>query len=419
MAEAMSVPIYNSPNPQMIFAPSRLRWALCLCLLFSQIGLAADWHQPVSDLSAKIAAVIGPGVVALEVNNRSSIASADADEIRRELTAALTTSGIRIWQPDQAAATIKLTLSENLQNYVWVAEIQQASNDTNVILVSSPRPDTPFNTQNAPPLRIRATTLISQPEPMLDVVLLEGTPQRLLVLERSAVTIQEQQGGKWTVVQSIPITSPKPLPRDLRGHLFLRKDHLFDAYLPGLICHSTNSTPLQMNCSPSDDPWPLSPEGFGLSAFFSPTRNFFTGALVPGIGKQNSAPPFYSAAAFPRTNYVLWIFAGLDGQLHVLDGINNLVLGRVHWGSGVVGVHASCRQDWQVLADSAENEPPDSIQAFEFPDREPAAVSPKLKLNGNITAMWSAPDGGSAIAIDRNSSTGDYEALQLNLDCAR
>jgi hypothetical protein len=413
----MRTPIYNSLNPQMIVAPSRLRWALCLCILFSELSFAADWHQPVSDLSAKIGAAIGPGVVALEVNNRSSISSADADEIRRELTAALTTSGIRVWQPDQAAATIKLTLSENLQNYVWVAEIQQAANDTSVILVSSPRPDTPLNVQSAPPLTIGAATLFSQPDAMLDVAIVEGAPRRLLVLGRSVVTIQEQQGNRWTVVQSLPITSPNPLPRDIRGRLFLRRDHLFDAYLPGLICHSSNSTPLQMNCSPSDDPWPLSPEGFGLSAFFSPTRNFFTGALVPGIGKQNSAPPFYSAAAIPRTNYVLWVFAGLDGQPHILDGINNLALGRVHWGSGVAGVHASCRQNWQVLAEPEESDSADSIQAFEFPDREPSAVSPKLTLDGNITALWSTPGGDSAIAIYRNAATGDYEALQLSLDC--
>lgn len=412
--------IYNSPNPEMIFQTSRSRWVLCFCVFFAQFSFAADWHQPVSELAGKIVTLTGPGVVALDVSNRSSIGSADVEEIRRELTSALSTAGVRVWQPDQAAATINLTLSENLQNYVWVAQIQQAANDTGIILVSSPRPDTAIaQQQNVPPLTLRATALISQPEPILDVALLAGTPQRIFVLTRSAVTLQELQSGHWNTLQSLPITSPNPLPRDARGHILLRKDHLFDAYLPGLICHSSNSAPLAMNCAPSDDPWPLGAENFGLSAFFSPARNFFTGALVPGIGKQKSAPPFYSAAALPRSNYVLWAFAGLDGQVHLLDGFNQQILSKVRWGSDLTAVHAACRQDWQVLADIAESETSDSLQLFEFADREPAAISPKLALDGRVTALWAAQSGENAIAVFQNSNTGNYEAVLLNFDCAR
>ena len=111
----MKPAIYNSPNLQMMRLSSRLRWALCLCIFFSQLSFATDWHDPVSQLSAKITTATGPGVVALEINNRSSISSAEVEEIRRELAASLATSGVRVWQPDQAAANIKLTLSENLQ----------------------------------------------------------------------------------------------------------------------------------------------------------------------------------------------------------------------------------------------------------------------------------------------------------------
>ena len=413
----MNGAIYNSPNLEMTVPSSRLRWAFCLCVLFSRLSLAADWRQPISQLATQITAATGPGVVALEINNRSSISSAETDDIRRELTSALATSGVRVWQPDQAAANIKITLSENLRDYVWVAAIQSGTSDAKVILVSTPRPDSAPSAPNAPPVTIRATALISQADPILDVAVVENGPPRIVVLGRTAVTIQEFANQRWSVVQSLSISSPNPLPRDARGRIFLRKDRLFDAYLPGLSCHSTNSAPLAMNCALSEDPWPLQPQG--LSAFFSPARNFFTGALVPGIGKQNSAPPFYSAAAVPRANYSLWIFAGLDGQVHLLDGINQQILNRVHWGSNVAAVHPACRPDSVVLADTADSEPTESIQAFEFADRDPASVSPKLAINGSITALWSTPSGESAIAVYKNSSTGNYEALQLNLDCGR
>lgn len=411
--------IYNSRNLQMTFPPSCVRWSLFVCLVTSQLAFASDWRQPVSELVTKIAGVTGPGVVALDLNNRSSISPADVEEIRREITSSLSTAGVRVWQPDQAAATIKLTLSEDLQNYVWVAEIHQASNDTHVILVSSAHTNFAVAAQNAPPITIRATLLISQPDPILDVAVLDGAPQRILVLGRNAVTLQEFQSGRWAMLQSLPIITPNPLPRDARGRIFLRKDHLFDAYLPGLICQSTNSSPLHMNCAASEDPWPLSAASGSLLAFFSPARNFFTGALVPGIGKQRSAPPFYSAAPLPRPNYALWVFSGLDGQVRLLDGINQQVLPRVHWGSDVATVHAGCRSDSQLLVDSAEMQSADSLQAFEFADREPAAVSQKITLNGAVTALWAATTGDSAIAVYRNSGTGNYEALQINLDCSR
>jgi hypothetical protein len=411
--------IYNSPKPEMNFPSSRVRWVLCLCVLFSQFSFAADWHEPTSQLAGKIVALTGPGVVALEINNRSSIASTDVEEIRRELTNSLLTAGVRVWQPDQAGATIKLALSENLQDYVWVARIQQAANENGIILISLPRPDSAIVQPNVPPLALHSTPLISRPEAILDVAILGGSPQRILVLGRDAVALQELQNGYWATLQLLPITSPNPLPRDARGHIILRKDHLFDAYLPGLVCRSNNSAPLTMTCSPSDDPWPLGEETFGLSAFFSPARNFFTGALVPGIGKQKSAPPFYSAAAIPRSNYVLWAFAGLDGQVHLLDGFNQQVLSKVRWGSDVASVHAACRPDWELIADTAESESSDSLQMFEFADREPAAVSPKLTLNGSVTALWASPDGGNAVMVYRNLGRGNYEAVQLNFDCVR
>jgi len=412
----MQSPVYNSLNLEMSLASSRVRWALCL-ILFSQLSFATDWHDPVSQLAAKITAATGPGVVALQINNRSSISSADIEEIRRQITSTLSASGVRIWQPDQATANIKLTFSENLQDYVWVAEIQSGTSDGKVILVSTPRPYVVPVGQNAPAITIRATPLVTQADPILDVAVIEANPPRVVVLGRTAVTIQEFANQRWSVVQSLRITSPNPLPRDARGRIFLRKERLFDAYLPGLACHSTNSAPLAMNCALSEDPWPLQSQG--LSAFFSPARNFFTGALVPGIGKQNSAPPFYSAAAVPRANYALWIFAGLDGQVHLLDGINQQVLTRIRWGSNVAAVHPACRPDSLVLADAADSDPTESIQAYAFADRDPSSVSPKLTFNGNITALWSMPSGESAIAVYRNSGTGNYEALQLNLDCGR
>ena len=412
-------PVYNARNPEMLFFSSRVRWAWCLLLLFTSVARASEWRRTEAQLTDKIAAITGPGVVALEVTNRSSISPSEVEQIHRGLISSLANSGVRVFEPEQAAATVRVTLSESLQNYVWVAEIQQGTNDTSVAIVDTPRPDSAINSPTAPPLTIRATPLTSQSEPILDAAILEGNPRRMLVLGENAVTVYEFKDGHWVPGQSLAINYDRPMPRDARGRIILRKEHLFDAYLPGLICRSSNSSPLALNCSRSDDPWPLQTEDFGVSGFFAPARNFFTGALVPGIGQQKSGPAFYSAAAARRGKYTLWIFAGVDGQLHLLDGMNHQIEANIHWGSDLAGVHAACRPDWQVLATSAGSGTDDSVQAFEFADREPVAVSQALQLNGNITALWTTGNGDSAIAVARDSETGGYEAVQLTLTCGQ
>ena len=411
--------VYNARNSEMQAPSSRVHWIWCVLLLCTQISQASDWRRPEAQLADKIASVTGPEVVALEVNNHSSINPSDAEEIRHGLISALANSGVRVFEPNQAAGTIQVTLSESLQNYVWVAEIQQGNNEPSVVMVSTPRSDPAAKTQSSPPLTIRSTLLISQPDPILDVAILEGSPRRLLALGRSQLTLYEFKDGHWTPGQSLAIEFSHALPRDLRGRIALRKDRPFDVYLPGIACRSTNSGPLMVHCAPSDDPWPLQTLDFGLSAFFAPARNFYTGALVPGIGQQRSAPAFYSAAAIPRDKYTLWIFAGVDGQLHLLDGIHHQAIGRIRWGSDIIGTHAPCRHDWQVLATSSEAGSEDSVQAFEFPDREPLAVSQKLELNGPVTALWTAQNGENAMLVTRSSETGSYEAFLLNFTCGQ
>jgi len=410
--------VYNSRNPEML-SSSRLRWLCCVLLVVCQMAFAADWRTPETQLAGKIAAGTGPGVIAIEINNRSSISSADVEAIRRALIGDLASSGIRVWDPDQAAAVVKITLSESLQNYVWVAEIQQGTSEPSLIMISAPRPESAPNSQNAWPLTLHVTPLVSSPEPILDAAVLEGSPRRILTLGAGGVTIYDFKDNHWVQAQELAIPHSHPFPRDLRGRIILRADHLFDAYLPGLVCHSTNAAPLAITCLPSDDPWPLQTSDFAVSAFFSPAQNFFTGALAPGIGKQKAAPAFYSAAAVPREKYVLWIVAGIDRQSHLLDGINQQTLANVHWGSDIAGVHAECRPAWQVLATSSSDETTDSLRAFEFPDRQPVAVSEKLDLNGRVTALWTTQNGQGAVAVYRDADSGNYEAVQLNLACGQ
>ncbi|MBZ5570734.1 MAG: hypothetical protein LAO09_02505, partial [Acidobacteriia bacterium] len=225
--------------------------------------------------------------------------------------------------------------------------------------------------------------------------------------------------GRWQQTQSLAITHRQPWPRDLRGRLLLRKDHLFDAYLPGVLCQSTTVAPLSLICRDSDDPWPLAADEFALRAFFAATRNFFTGVLSPGIQKQTATSAFYSAAPLPRDTYTLWLVSAVDGQIHLLDGVTDQTATNLAWGSDIAGVRSSCGLGWQILATSRSDVANDAITAFEMADREPVAVSQPAEFSGGITALWASSDGSSALAVSHDLELGKYEAYRLSIACGQ
>ncbi len=422
MPSANDNAVYNARILPMGASSSRFRRATCffaLLLMYVPTILASDWRVPAEQLARKIAAATGPGAVALDVANKSPLSRTDAEEIRRGLTNELAALGVRLVNADQAAATVQVTLSENLQDYVWVAEIHQGNNEASVVMVTLPRPSSDVVEHPAAALTIRKTLLWTDENPILDVALVNGAPQHVIVLEAQSVALLKFQDGRWQEEQSLPLSHAHPWPRDLRGRLALRSDHLFDAYLPGVFCRSSTAAPLILNCYESDDPWPLGTDQSGLSAFFAPTRNFFTGALSPGIEKQTTVKAFYSVAMLPRDKYRLWIFSTVDGQVHVLDGVSDQALPKLGWGSDIASVHSGCGLGWQVLVTGSESAGSDAVRAFEIVDREPTVVSQPAEFNGSISALWTDADGAGAIAVSQNSETGRYEAYRISITCGQ
>ena len=422
MRSARQLAVYNARNPNMLIAPTRFKRAAALLLvfLFAPLLWGTDWKAPQEQLAEKIVAVTGPGAISLDVTNRSSLSRADVDRIRQGLSAQLASLGLRFVNPDQANATVQVSLSENIQSYVWLAEIRQGTNEPAVVMISTPRPDLPISTPDVSAMTLHKTLLWSQDVRILDIAMVSGNPQQMVVLDQDNISLYKFENNRWQVEQAIPISHMHAWPRDLRGRLVLRRDHLFDAYLPGVFCRSGISAPLTVNCYESDDPWPVGTDQYSVNAFFAHTRNFFTGALAPGIGKQTAVPAFYSAAAMPREKYILWLFAAaVDGQVHILDSINDLTVSKLGWGSDIASVHSNCGAGWQVLATGSSDSATDTVGAFEIADREPASVAQQIEFNGNVTALWTQTDDGAAIAVSRASETGKYAAYRLTITCGQ
>jgi hypothetical protein len=400
-----------------------------------------DWNGPEQQLARKIVAVTGPSTVAITVENRSSLGKRDREIVQNGLRSALESTGIHLVKSGPAVTTVQISLSENLTSYVWVAQIHQGAGEPVVVMVALPLPGGATAAHESLPLSLRKIPLWIQDDPILDVAVLEesATPVRMAVLGAEKVSFYRMQAGKWQPEPALTIVHAQPWPRDLRGRLIPARDHLLDVYLPGVMCQSSAGTPATLKCHESEDPWPLVPatlsggsfpvfSGAGsgsvtipaLGGSYATTRNFFTGALTSSLGKFTAVSKFYSAAMLPRDKYLLWLFAGTDGQVHMVDGASDRE-SQFNWGSDLTSVKTSCGAGWQVLATGSEEGSGNAVRAYEFPDRDPVAVSAAIDFPGAgvVTALWTEARADTAIAVTRNPETGTYEAFRLAVDCSQ
>lgn len=411
-------PRYNSRHPMI---KSHRYWSaavVAVALTLCAVASAADWAQPAGQLARAIVAITGPGAASISYRNQSSLPSDQADAIRLAIENQLRAGGVRLTGAANAAAEIRVTFSENAQGYIWIAEIQQGS-DMRVAMVAAERRAAVAMPSRPATMVLRKTLLWSQPTQILDLAVVPaGAEPVMLVLDPSGITLYKKLGGTWASQQSLAVVRESAWPRDLRGRLSLTRDHMFDVYLPGVICSSTATPPLVLNCRQGDDPWPLAAN---YSAFYAPARNFFTGVVAPAIGKQGSVAPFFSAALLPRSKYTLWVFARTDATVHAFDGVNDIPIRALNaMGSDLAGVNSGCGAGTQLLVTSgADSTSSDSIRLFEIADREAVEAAPAADFAGPITALWPAADGHSAVAIEHNLKSERYDAFELAITCTQ
>jgi hypothetical protein len=384
---------------------------------------AANWEQPAGDLAKQIAALTGPGSVKLTIRNESSLASGEIPGIRKLLERDLRGFGVVAGGSD-SATLIRVTLSENLQGGLWVAEVVEGT-ETRVTMLPVSLGATVTAT-GGPSLTLRRTLLMTEPDPVLDAQMFSiGGVQRLVVLEperivsyvRNAAVLAPAGTASWNWIedQHFAIAHTRPFPRDLRGELVAAQDHLFDAYLPGALCSGTTTgVQITVACADSDDPWPI---GASQRAFYNAMRDSFTGVLAPGFGME--LPPFYQASDIPRPTGTGMLMNGVDGRVMLIE--NNVlkpVNGGNDWGSDFAVIRSECGSGVQVLVSgSGAAAMGDSLSAYEIAGREAIVVSAPLTVEGAVTAIHAANDGASATVIVRRDAPARYEVWNGSAFC--
>ncbi len=355
--------------------------------------MSVDMDSAARDLARTVAAVTH-GPATLTVKNLSSLSAAETAEIRRVFESELKFTAL------QPATEVQLTISENLTQFLLVAEIHRAG-DRQVLLESWPRtaPTSTAAQQNkSPRVTLEKKLLWEQDQPILDAA---QTGDATLVLEATRVLIVRGADH-----QSAPIPATHAWPRDIRGRLLV-SDTTFTAYLPGTICRGSTAPQLSLVCQDSQGPWLLAP---GAIALFAPDRNLFQGHIDVEPGGAHDLPPFYSAAPAGGA----WIFAAADGRAHVYTSSWESAGVIDQWGSDIAAIQTPCGARILATRPTTLTEP-DAIQTYDLAAAAPDPAGPPLEFPGPITALWSA--GISATAVSHDLQTGRYAAFSLAPTC--
>jgi hypothetical protein len=406
-----------------------MRFWLIGAVFSGLIGIAASaaaapslWEQPAANLAEEIAGILGPGQARLTIRNLSSVPADEIPAIRRLLEQNLKTHGV-LASGTESANTIRVTLSENARERLWVAEVIQG-NETRVAMVHVAPGVAPQMTTGGG-LTLRKQLVLTTGSYMLAAV---ETPSGLVVIEPEQIVVYGHAAGGWQTQKKITIGQIRPLARDPRALILPSTDgSSFEAFAVGSRCSGVlqPATGWTTHCHESDDPWPIPTEAVpqtssasspsSLKAFYNSARNYFTGVVTPVLGVD--IPPFYSAALIPHSDGVALLINGIDGKVQIVtNGALKSVAGTRDWGSDVAALNTGCGAGTQIIASGSGEAATDSLRAYDLPGLEAIPASAPLTMDGTVTALWTAPDGKNLFAVVRNAAN-QYEEYRVTASC--
>jgi hypothetical protein len=377
--------------------------ALLLSCLPERICAADPYAEAARELAGKIMNSLVPSEeIGFTFQSLASLATKEVATARQAIENELHTRGVKFAKDSPSRTKINITLSESIQQYLWIAEIRRDPGYQVVMTAQARVPESPSK-DVALRMAIQSRLLYEQNDPILDVKLLGD---EMLVLDQKRLALFRRQNDQWALESSATVKCPHSFPRDVRGRLSELGDAI-QVHLPGLSCSATIKPALDLNCSQDETPWPL---GLGsVTPAFS--KNYFT---------QENLPAFFSAASVEDDGAELLVLAAIDGRTYLFDRTADQAGVIDGWGSDMAAVEAGCGARRQIFAtlltDPLER---GAIQAFEIAHRKAVATSSTVEFPGPITALWPVSNRSATIAVSRNIKTGLYAAFHLSIACNR
>jgi len=387
----------------------------------------SPWDQPAASLAEQIAAILGPGQAHLTLRNNSTVSTDEIPAIRRLLEQDLRSRGIQA-SGVESANSIHVTLSENLHERLWIAEIVEG----NEIRVTMVRVEPAPAQQQSPAvgLALRKQVVLAIDEPVLAALEISDS---LVLVGPEEIVVRTNGANGWQPQKRVAIGQHKPSSRDPRAILVPSADgQSFEASVGAMACSGTlQLAEWTIRCHESDDPWLLaesspssassaSDKTLGLRAFYNSARNSFTGVVTPSVGID--LPPFYDAVLLPRVDGAGLLLNGIDGKMQLAEsGAIKVVSGTRDWGSDFALLHSGCGVGSQVIASGSGEAITDSLRAYELPALEAIPAGDPLAMGGAVTALSTSSDSKSVLAIVRKPAApghaDPYEVDRVTATC--
>jgi hypothetical protein len=366
------------------------------------ISARADSLEDAVRALARKAASSADGIsVTFELHNNSSLDDAPLASVSSAFQEELRRDGINI-QTTKTGASIVLTLSQNLTEYLGVVQVHRGDSSETIMqplgLVKGS-----FTTEPSFARTLHKQLLFSQDFPILDVVL-SSDARQADVLGLQEIFHYHLQGDQWVLAGTERLPVHQPAGRDLQGLLFEDTD-AWAAYLSGELCRLSFVEAKGWSCEKYGGPVPVR-------------------TVSPDIIGKKNVGFWLSAAEFDTETNPKLVVIGQDGVARLFEDGPEPVSSFPGWGSEIASLRTGCGTGWQLLmTGKGDWNEPDKIQAVEIQDRRMNVVSPPIEFPGAVIGLHTpktaadAGSNGSAIAMIHNLQTGMYEAYRLTLAC--
>jgi hypothetical protein len=215
-------------------------------------ALPTAWNDGVKALAEKIVTAVKPSrAISLEIKNISSLGAADVEAIRKALETELQTDGLRIVPGE---VDVEVTLSENSDGYIWVAETRRDSkqkNSSKVAIISVSRRAVILAGVNTESLALSKRLVWQQSTEFLDFLIAERPTtvmsSSLIILEPDRLVYYRSTTPQWQLQQAIPFPHAGYGNRDFQGRISTSFQKVWG---PGGECSGDLGDPTTVKCSP-------------------------------------------------------------------------------------------------------------------------------------------------------------------------
>ncbi len=215
-------------------------------------ALPAAWNDGVKALAEKIVAAVKPSrAVSLEFKNISSLGGSEVEAVGVGLEEELTSRGLPL---GSSGVAVEVTLSENVESYIWVAEIrrnEKQQDSARVLIVLVSKIATMSTGEKTESLALSKRLVWQQPTEFLDFLIVERPTtvmsSFLMILEPDRLVYYRSTTPQWQLWQAIPFPRVGLRNRTSQGRISTEFHRVWG---PGGECSGDLADPTTMKCSP-------------------------------------------------------------------------------------------------------------------------------------------------------------------------